>query len=143
MKRLSASILIVSCLVGLQVTMRAAQAGGEARYFRVRSQRDFLAGTLSGIAVDPMGRLSLADRVDRLADLGEPFLFSIAEHPRGWVVGTGNSGNVLMVSRDGGVRDLVLGSRARGLRRLGGPGRYGHRRNLSGWEGLSDLEGRI
>jgi hypothetical protein len=106
MRRLSGWIWIVSCLVGFHVVVDAAQAGGEARFFRVRSQRDFLAGTLSGIAADPTGRLSLADRVDRLADLGEPFLFSIAEHPRGWVVGTGNSGNVLLVSREGGVETL-------------------------------------
>jgi hypothetical protein len=41
-----------------------------------------------------------------MGDLGEPFLFSIAEHPRGWVVGTGNSGKVLLVGKDGSVETL-------------------------------------
>lgn len=106
MKRLPVLLWIVSCLVGYHLAADPASAGGEARYFRVRSQRDYLAGTLEGIAVDPMGSLTLADRVDRIADLGEPFLFSIADHPDGWLVGTGNSGKVLLVSRDGRVETL-------------------------------------
>jgi hypothetical protein len=106
MKRPSVLLLCVSCVVGYYLAADQASAGSEARYFRVRSQRDYLAGTLDGIAVDPMGSLTLADRVDRIADLGEPFLFSIAEHPDGWLVGTGNSGKVLLVSRDGKTETL-------------------------------------
>src|SRR4029453_7634896 len=38
--------------------------------------------------------------------LAEPFVLSAAPHPDGWVVGTGNSGKVLLVSRDGKVKEL-------------------------------------
>jgi hypothetical protein len=96
------ALAIALCCAG----PRGALAGGEARYFRTESQRDFLAGTLSGIAVDPAGSLSLADRVERVSDLGEPFLFAMAEHPDGWVVGTGNDGRVILVRRDGTLEML-------------------------------------
>lgn len=81
-------------------------AAGEVRYFEFESQSDFLEGTLEGIAIDPLGTLSLADRAERVADLGEPFLLSAATHPEGWVVGTGNDGKVLLVHRDGSVITL-------------------------------------
>src|SRR4029078_4557054 len=41
-----------------------------------------------------------------LTALAEPFVLSAAPHPDGWVVGTGNSGKVLLVSRDGKVKEL-------------------------------------
>ena len=69
----------------------------EVKTFQVQSQKAFLAGTLEGVSVDPAGRLRLADRADRLASLEEPFLLAAAEHPRGWVVGTGNDGKVLLI----------------------------------------------
>jgi hypothetical protein len=89
----------------LLATMPAV-GGSETHYFRTVTLEDFLLGTLDGLAVDPAGALSLADRVDRIADLGEPFLFSLADHPRGWVVGTGNGGKVILVRRDGSVETL-------------------------------------
>jgi hypothetical protein len=92
--------LVVGVLMALPAFAR------EARFFRTQSQSDFLAGTLDGIAVDPLGNLGLADRVERVADLGEPFLFSAAVHPEGWVVGTGNGGKVLLVGRNGAVKML-------------------------------------
>ncbi len=86
----------------------AAAAPSEAgvRFFRLQSREAFLAGTLEGIAVDPLGTLALADRAVRAADLGEPFVFSGAAHPEGWVVGTGNAGKVLLVDRAGATRTL-------------------------------------
>lgn len=90
----------------LMLSPSPATAAGEVRYFELASQRDFLEGTLEGIAIDPLGVLSLADRAERVADLGEPFLLSAAVHPKGWVVGTGNDGKVLLVGRDGSVTTL-------------------------------------
>jgi hypothetical protein len=78
----------------------------EVRQFQVNTQASFLAGTLDGISVDPLGRLRLADRVERVTAIEEPFLFSAAAHPDGWVVGTGNAGRVLLVERSGAVREL-------------------------------------
>ncbi len=86
---------------------RPAEAGGSGvRFFELDSQQQFLAGTLEGIALDPLGTLSLADRAERVAELGEPFLLSAAAHPEGWVVGTGNDGKVLLVGRDGTISTL-------------------------------------
>lgn len=86
----------------------AASAAGatEVKTFQLQTQKAFLAGTLEGISVDPLGRFELADRAERVASLAEPFLFSAAPHPDGWVVGTGNDGKVLLVSRDGEVKEL-------------------------------------
>jgi len=78
----------------------------EVKIFQTQSRKAFIAGTLDGISVDPLGRLELADRIERLTAVGEPFLFSAAAHPRGWVVGTGNAGKVLLVTRSGDVREL-------------------------------------
>ncbi|MCP4203720.1 MAG: hypothetical protein GY769_17520 [bacterium] len=102
------SALCLAALVTSFFVLPASPAGaaGEVRYFELDSQRDFLEGTLEGIAIDPLGVLSLADRAERLADLGEPFLLSAAVHPKGWVVGTGNDGKVLLVARDGSVSTL-------------------------------------
>ena len=78
----------------------------EVKIFQTSSQRAFLAGELEGISVDSLGRLRLADRAERLTAIGEPFLLAAAPHPRGWVVGTGNAGRVLLVGHDGTVEEL-------------------------------------
>ncbi|MEO8277174.1 MAG: hypothetical protein ABI639_13245 [Thermoanaerobaculia bacterium] len=61
------------------------------------------AGTLEGVRVDSRGVLTIAADVDRIADLEEPFAFSLATLPDGWAIGTGNAGKVLKVARDGKV----------------------------------------
>ncbi len=81
-------------------------AGAEVRSFRIQSRSAFLAGRLDGIGVDDRGTLQLADRAVRLADITEPFLFTGASHPRGWVLGTGNSGRVLLLDAEGGLEVL-------------------------------------
>lgn len=78
----------------------------ETRVFRMHSREEFLQGTLEGIAVDGLGTLRLADQVERLAEVDEPFLLSATTHPDGWIVGTGNAGKVLSISRQGEVRVL-------------------------------------
>jgi hypothetical protein len=102
--RAVASVALASSLVLMSASR--VEADGEVRYFKLESQQEFLEGSLEGIAIDPLGALSLADRADRLADLGEPFLLSAAVHPKGWVVGTGNDGKVQLVGRDGSVVTL-------------------------------------
>lgn len=81
-------------------------AAAQVKIFLSQTQASFLAGTLEGISVDPLGRLRLADRVERLTAIDEPFLLAAAAHPDGWVLGTGNAGRVLLVDRGGKVREL-------------------------------------
>jgi hypothetical protein len=91
----------------------------QVKIFQTQSAAGFLGGKLSGVSVDALGRMRLAPRAVRVASIGEPFLFAAARlpaHSRGsdprgapaesWVVGTGNSGKVLEIDRDGHVREL-------------------------------------
>ncbi|MGB6366225.1 MAG: hypothetical protein WBG93_05290, partial [Thermoanaerobaculia bacterium] len=82
-------------------TLGGPVGAAEVRSFRMQTRDSFLAGTLDGISVDSLGILQLADRVERLAEIGEPFLLSAAAHPEGWVLGTGNAGRVLLAKRSG------------------------------------------
>ena len=86
----SGSVVAVVVLAAL-----APARASEVRSFRMHSLSDFLAGTLEGIGVDALGTLQLSDRVERLSEVGEPFVFTASAHPDGWVLGTGNSGKVL------------------------------------------------
>ena len=92
---------------GLAGAIAPARLGAtEVKTFQLQSQKAFLAGTLEGMSVDPTGRLQLADRAERVTALQEPFLLSAAVHPDGWVVGTGNEGKVLLITRKGETREL-------------------------------------
>ena len=92
---------LLSLVVGV-----AAVGAAEVKFFRIESRDAFLAGSLDDVSVDPLGRLRLADAVERVSDIEEPFLFSGAATPAGWVFGTGNAGRVLGVDRDGEVTTL-------------------------------------
>jgi hypothetical protein len=92
---------VVLAMVGL---VRLAEA--EVRIYSMQSRAAFLAGTLDGIGVDSLGTLRLADQVERLTEVNEPFLLSAASHPDGWVVGTGNGGRVLLIDRQGATTVL-------------------------------------
>jgi hypothetical protein len=98
----------VACLsaLPLALALSAPAAGADVRFFQLHTRDAFLGGTLDGLSVDPLGTLRLADRASRLAAIGEPFLFSTASHPDGWVLGTGNDGRVMLVERSGEVSTL-------------------------------------
>ncbi len=94
-------------LPGLLSTLWAAAAGAsEVKIFRTDSQEAVLKGTLEGLAVDPLGGIELARRLERLASIDEPFVFSAAALGDGWVVGTGSSGKVLRLGPGGEVAEL-------------------------------------
>jgi sugar lactone lactonase YvrE len=95
-------LVLTAIVLAANETVSAA----EVRSFRMNSRTAFLAGTLDGIGVDALGTLQLADRVERVSEVGEPFLFASSPHPQGWVLGTGNSGKVLLLSRDGELSTL-------------------------------------
>lgn len=98
--------IAVAVQLVLLALMPAARAVSEVNFFRIQSRDDFLSGTLEGISVDPLGSLSLANRGQRVSEFPEPFLFSGASYPGGWVVGTGNSGVVFHIDRKGTVSRL-------------------------------------
>lgn len=89
------------------VILAAQEARGtEVKHFRAATRQELAAGDHENVALDSLGRLLLAQRVERLAALEEPYLFSAAVHPRGWVAGTGNGGKVLLVDRAGKTETL-------------------------------------
>ncbi len=104
-RSLRAAALCAAALVSL-ASLEAVAAASEVKLFRLQSQQAFLRGQLDGMSVDSLGTLRLAPKAERLTALAEPFVLSAAPHPDGWVVGTGNSGKVLLVSRDGKVTEL-------------------------------------
>lgn len=99
-RRTAVPVLIVLLLAA------APSHATQVRIFQVQNQAGFLTGTLEGVSVDSLGRMSLAPRAERLASLSEPFLLSAANLPDGWVLGTGNAGRVLKVDRKGQVTEL-------------------------------------
>lgn len=106
-RRTAVPILIVLLLTAAVFFLAAAPGlATQVRIFQVQSQAGFLSGTLEGVSVDSLGRMSLAPRAERVASLAEPFLLSAAALPDGWVVGTGNAGRVLKVDRKGEVTEL-------------------------------------
>lgn len=84
----------------------APSHAADVRFLELAAREELAAGTLDGVAVGPLGTLSLADRSERVSGVEEPFLLSAARHPQGWVVGTGNEGKVLLIDRQGEVREL-------------------------------------
>ncbi len=107
MKRIGRFLLTALALVASGVGPLGAT---ETKIFETQSAAGFLAGTLDGVAVDPVGRLVPAPRVDRVASLAEPFVFALAPRgggSQGWIVGTGNSGKVLSVDAKGKINELL------------------------------------
>jgi hypothetical protein len=90
----------------LGVLVSAASAAAPVRILQTQTQAAFLAGTLEGVSVDARGVLTLADRAERVASLGEPFAFAAVPLGDGWAVGTGDDGRVLRVAGDGRVEPL-------------------------------------
>ena len=103
--RLRSAVLPAVLLATVLGGARPAPAT-QVKIFQTQSQAGFLAGTLEGVSVDALGRMSLAPRAEKLASLAEPFLLSAAVHPDGWVVGTGNAGKVVQIDRKGKATEL-------------------------------------
>lgn len=99
-----------SIAIALPVLAAAAApppvAGAEVKIFRSETREAVLEGKLEALSVDPLGVIELAPRVERLKALEEPFVFCADGHPDGWVVGTGNSGKVLLLDGSGEVSEL-------------------------------------
>jgi len=86
--------------------MAANLEAAEVKIFRADTRKTFAEGTCEGTSIGPLGGIDLARRVERRAAIEEPYVFTVASHPDGWVIGTGNSGRVLRVTGDGSVEVL-------------------------------------
>ncbi len=95
----------VALVGGLLVA--AVSPASQVKILRTTGAADFGAGEATGIGIDALGVLRLAPAVRPLAQPEEPFLFAAARHPDGWVVATGNSGKVLLISDDGDISELL------------------------------------
>ena len=98
--------LTIGALCALLLATAFAGHAAGVKFLRLESREAFLAGSLDNVSIDPLGALQLTDAVERLSDVEEPFLFAGAATPTGWVVGTGNSGRVLSIDRDGTIATL-------------------------------------
>ncbi len=99
------NVLSIAIAVFLS-TVASTLGAGTVRIFEMQTQEAFLEGKFEGVGVDRLGTLRLADRVEKVAPVEEPFVFAAASHPEGAVLGTGNSGRVVLARRDGTAQVL-------------------------------------
>ncbi len=95
---------------GAALLVAAGLMASDVSFFTISSREGFLGGELDGVSADSLGVLRLAQRVARVGELEEPFVFSAARRGEGWVLGTGNSGRVLALTPDG-VSSILLETR--------------------------------
>ncbi len=91
------------CLLAFGCVLSAA---AEVTVFKIDDRESFSEGTLKGVRLGEFGALELARPLNTIAAIDEPYVFSAAVHPAGWVVGTGSSGKVLLVRRDGSQEEF-------------------------------------
>ena len=97
-------------LVGVALLVAPSLSASKVKLFQTNSMEGFLKGTLERVSLDSLGTLQLASRVERLAEIEEPFVLSASATADGWVLGTGNAGKVLLVKKDGSVDELFAAS---------------------------------
>lgn len=89
--------LLVCCVAPLSLTVRATPG-----FWQAGTQAEFLRGEVEQLSIDVHGRLTLGPQLDRVFEVGVPFVWTALPAPGGGVfLGTGNDGRVMRVSRDG------------------------------------------
>ncbi|MEM9292719.1 MAG: hypothetical protein AAGD01_13645 [Acidobacteriota bacterium] len=109
---LSMAFFMALFMVLAMALLPSSAEATEVKLFSSESREDFLAGELEGVSVDRLGRLQLAPALERVAAVGEPFVFAADRWSppgggAGWVLGTGSSGRVVAVDTDGEQRVLL------------------------------------
>jgi hypothetical protein len=94
-------------LLAALVVSAGGAAASEVAFFTLATREAFLGGELDGVSSDSLGVLRLAQRVARVGEVDEPFVYSASRHPDGWVLGTGNAGRLLLLRADGSVDTLL------------------------------------
>lgn len=96
------SFLLMICVLLLGWAMVAPGWTVGTTYWEVRSQERFDRGTPEKVSIRSDGQVTLSPKLELLADTGEPFVWCLVEDSRGNLyAGTGNSGKVFKLSKDG------------------------------------------
>jgi sugar lactone lactonase YvrE len=75
---------------------------GAPGFWEAATQADFLRGEVENLSIDDHGRLMLGPAVERIHDVGVPFVWTILPGPDGsFFLGTGNDGKVVRVDKAG------------------------------------------
>ena len=71
-------------------------------FWESATQAEFLRGEVENLSIDEHGRLMLGPEVQRIADPGVPFVWTLLPaNDGGFFLGTGNDGKVLRISKSG------------------------------------------
>jgi len=95
--------LFVLAIIGLAVSALAAVP----TFWRLESQADFLPGEVEGVSISSEGTISLAPSAQVLAEVNDPYLWSLAVDGARIYLGSGNDGKVYRVEATGESRVLA------------------------------------
>jgi len=102
MPRLSRSLFVLT-VMGLAVSALAAVP----TFWRLESQADFLPGEVEGVSISSEGTISLAPAAQVLAEVNDPYFWSLAVDGARIYLGSGNDGKVYRVEATGESRVLA------------------------------------
>jgi len=102
MPRLRPPLLVLAAIV-LTVSAFAAVP----TFWRLESQADFLPGEAKGVSIASEGTISLAPAAQVLAEVNDPYLWSLAVDGARVYLGSGNDGKVYRVEATGESRVLA------------------------------------
>ncbi|HUP24627.1 MAG TPA: hypothetical protein VNB06_17000 [Thermoanaerobaculia bacterium] len=100
--------LLLAGVAGLALSAPVATAS-EVKIFRISGAAAYASGTLESTSLDALGILRLAQSYERVVTLEAPYLLAAARAGDGFVLGTGNDGEVLRVvpGARGGLERLL------------------------------------
>jgi len=82
--------------------MAAAGGAVSTSYWEVQRPEQFSQGTPDGVSIHSDGKIALGPAIERLAETGESFVWSLAVMPGGDLfAGTGNNGKIIRITRNG------------------------------------------
>jgi ligand-binding sensor domain-containing protein len=102
MPRFSRSLFVLAA-IGLAVSALAAVP----TFWRLESQGDFLPGEVEGVSISSEGTISLAPAAQVLAEVNDPYFWSLAVDGARIYLGSGNDGKVYRVEATGESRVLA------------------------------------
>ncbi len=106
MSSFTAGRLALSAALFFLLVLTAAAWAVSTSYWEVQRPEQFSQGEPDGISIHSDGKVTLAPAVERLAETGESFVWSLAVGSDGaFYAGTGNNGKIIRIS--GGQQETV------------------------------------